>query len=51
MIKDEFQKLRSMINRADALVFSTPVYFDQEFADRSKDCTVVHDFTGIFDLL
>jgi multimeric flavodoxin WrbA len=27
MIEDDFQELREKINQADALVFSTPVYF------------------------
>ena len=27
MIQDDFQNLREKINKADALVFSTPVYF------------------------
>ncbi len=44
MIKDDFQKLRSMINEADALVFSTPVYFgdisesSKRFLDRLRRC-------------
>jgi len=44
MIKDDFQKLRSMINDADALVFSTPVYFGdisesaKNFLDRWRRC-------------
>jgi len=44
MIKDDFQRLRSMINEADALVFSTPVYFGdisesaKSFLDRWRRC-------------
>jgi multimeric flavodoxin WrbA len=44
MIKDDFQKLRSMIDEADALVFSTPVYFgdisesSKRFLDRWRRC-------------
>ena len=44
MTKDDFQKLRSMINDADALVFSTPVYFGdisesaKNFLDRWRRC-------------
>jgi multimeric flavodoxin WrbA len=44
MIKDDFRKLRSMINEADALVFSTPVYFGdisesaKRFLDRLCRC-------------
>ncbi len=44
MIKDDFQKLRSMINEADALVLSTPVYFGdisesaKKFLDRLRRC-------------
>lgn len=44
MIKDDFQKLRNMINEADALVLSTPVYFGdisesaKRFLDRLRRC-------------
>jgi multimeric flavodoxin WrbA len=44
IIKDDFQKLRNMINKADALVFSTPVYFGdisesaKNFLDRWRRC-------------
>jgi len=44
MIKDDFQRLRGMINEADALVFSTPVYFGdisesaKSFLDRWRRC-------------
>ena len=44
MIKDEFQKLRNLINEADALVFSTPVYYGdisesaKNFLDRWRRC-------------
>jgi len=44
MIKDDFQNLREKINQADALVFSTPVYFGdlsesaKRFFDRWRRC-------------
>ena len=44
MINDDFQKLRDMVNDADALVFSTPVYFGdisesaKNFLDRWRRC-------------
>jgi len=44
MIKDDFQNLREKINQADALVFSTPVYFGdlsesaKRFIDRWRRC-------------
>jgi multimeric flavodoxin WrbA len=44
MIKDDFQNLREKINRADALVFSTPVYYGdlsesaKRFFDRWRRC-------------
>ena len=44
VIKDDFQKLRRMINEADALVFCTPVYFGDIsesakcFLDRWRRC-------------
>ena len=44
MIKDDFQNLREKINQADALVFSTPVYFGdlsesaKRFLDRWRRC-------------
>ena len=44
MIKDDFQSLRDKINHADALIFSTPVYFGdlsesaKRFLDRWRRC-------------
>jgi len=44
MINDDFQSLREKINGADALVFSTPVYFGdisesaKSFLDRWRRC-------------
>jgi len=44
MIEDDFQNLREKINRADALVFSTPVYYGdlsesaKRFFDRWRRC-------------
>ena len=44
MIQDDFQDLREKINKADALVFSTPVYFGdlsesaKRFLDRWRRC-------------
>jgi len=44
MIKDDFQNLREKINHADALIFSTPVYFGdlsesaKRFFDRWRRC-------------
>ena len=44
LIKDDFQNLREKINQADALVFSTPVYFGdlsesaKRFFDRWRRC-------------
>jgi len=44
MIDDDFQNLREKINRADALVFSSPVYFGdfsesaKRFLDRWRRC-------------
>jgi len=44
MIKDDFQNLRSKVNQASALVFSTPVYFGdvsesaKRFLDRWRRC-------------
>jgi len=46
MIQDDFQNLREKINRADALVFSTPVYFGdlsesaKRFFDRWRRCEI-----------
>ena len=46
MIEDDFQNLREKINRADALVFSTPVYFGdlsesaKRFFDRWRRCEI-----------
>ncbi len=44
LVMDDFQSLRTKINRADALVFSTPVYFGdisesaKRFLDRWRRC-------------
>jgi multimeric flavodoxin WrbA len=44
MIEDDFQELREKINQADALVFSTPVYYGdlsesaKRFLDRWRRC-------------
>jgi len=44
LIKDDFENLREKINQADALVFSTPVYFGdlsesaKRFLDRWRRC-------------
>ena len=46
MIQDDFQNLREKINKADALVFSTPVYFGdlsesaKRFLDRWRRCEI-----------
>lgn len=46
LIKDDFQTLREKINNADALVFSTPVYFGdvsesaKRFLDRWRRCEI-----------
>lgn len=46
MIDDDFQNLREKINSADALVFSTPVYFGdlsesaKRFLDRWRRCEI-----------
>ena len=48
MIEDDFQNLRDRINRADALVFSTPVYYGdlsesaKRFLDRWRRCESVN---------
>jgi multimeric flavodoxin WrbA len=47
VIEDDFQNLREKINQADALVFSTPVYFGdlsesaKRFLDRWRRCESV----------
>jgi len=46
LLKDDFQSLRAKINGADALVFSTPVYFGdvsesaKRFLDRWRRCEI-----------
>lgn len=46
LLKDDFQSLRATINKADALVFSTPVYFGdvsesaKRFLDRWRRCEI-----------
>jgi len=46
MIDDDFQNLREKINRADAFVFSSPVYFGdlsesaKRFLDRWRRCEI-----------
>jgi multimeric flavodoxin WrbA len=46
MMQDDFQDLREKINKADALVFSTPVYFGdlsesaKRFFDRWRRCEI-----------
>jgi multimeric flavodoxin WrbA len=46
VIRDDFQNLREKINEADALVFSTPVYFGdisesaKRFLDRWRRCEI-----------
>ena len=57
MIKDDFQKLRSMINDADAMVFSTPVYFGyisesaKNFLDRWRRCERSNPDSPLIDKL
>ena len=52
MIDDDFQNLREKINRADALVFSTPVYFGdlsesaKRLFDRWRRCELVNRETS-----
>lgn len=52
MIEDDFQSLREKINRADALVFSTPVYYGdlsesaKRFLDRWRRCESVNRETS-----
>jgi multimeric flavodoxin WrbA len=52
VIEDDFQNLREKINRADALVFSTPVYFGdlsesaKRFLDRWRRCESVNRETS-----
>lgn len=52
MIKDDFQNLREKINQADALVFSTPVYYGdlsesaKRFFDRWRRCEAVNRETS-----
>ena len=52
MIEDDFQNLRDKINRADVLVFSTPVYFGdlsesaKRFLDRWRRCESVNRETS-----
>jgi len=46
LVKDDFQNLRAKINKTDALVFSTPVYFGdvsesaKRFLDRWRRCEI-----------
>ena len=52
MIEDDFQNLREKINEADALVFSTPVYYGdlsesaKRFLDRWRRCESVNRETS-----
>jgi len=52
MIEDDFQNLREKINQADALVFSTPVYYGdlsesaKRFLDRWRRCESVNRETS-----
>jgi len=52
VIEDDFQNLREKINQADALVFSTPVYFGdlsesaKRFLDRWRRCESVNRETS-----
>jgi len=52
MIEDDFQNLREKINKADVLVFSTPVYFGdlsesaKRFFDRWRRCEIYNHETS-----
>jgi len=52
MIEDDFQSLREKVNQADALVFSTPVYYGdlsesaKRFLDRWRRCESVNRETS-----